>query len=279
MWRNVTLRNNLFLGTRYAFEFTTIADEGFRDFDYNAWGTTRAIDPGGPFFKWDDERYDTLPDLPLGVEENGVPAAFSDLVSAELPPAWDIAALPGSQDLRLTTGTAEIDAGAPIPNLNEIFVTDDQPDLGAFEFGEPLPSYGPRAQIPDFSSSLKQASDIIPATGQAITYTITILNQGSPLTETLTITDTIPTGLVYVPGTFLAAAGSPDDSAAPILTWIGAIDDNSSIELTYAVTVTAVAPQPITNVAIGTNVQTESFALTETVFPNGRQVFLPVIRK
>lgn len=60
MWRNVTLRNNLFLGTRYAFEFTTIADEGFRDFDYNAWGTTRAIDPGGPFFKWDDERYDTL---------------------------------------------------------------------------------------------------------------------------------------------------------------------------------------------------------------------------
>ena len=29
MWRNATFRNNLFLGTRYAFEFTTVADEGF----------------------------------------------------------------------------------------------------------------------------------------------------------------------------------------------------------------------------------------------------------
>ncbi len=101
MWRNVVLRNNLFLGTRYAFEFTTIADEGFRDFDYNAWGTTRAIDPGGPFFKWDNVRYDTIPDLPAGVEDHGIPAAFNDLLSAALPPSWDVAATPGSKDLRL----------------------------------------------------------------------------------------------------------------------------------------------------------------------------------
>ena len=46
MWRNATFRNNVFIGTRYAFEFTTVPDEGFRDFDYNAWGTTREIGPG-----------------------------------------------------------------------------------------------------------------------------------------------------------------------------------------------------------------------------------------
>ena len=45
MWRNATFRNNVFIGTRYAFEFTTVADEGFRDLDYNAWGTTRQDRP------------------------------------------------------------------------------------------------------------------------------------------------------------------------------------------------------------------------------------------
>jgi hypothetical protein len=144
MWRNAVLRNNLFLGTRYAFEFTTVADEGFRDFDYGAWGTTRTIDPGGPYFKWDNVRYDTLADLPAGVEDHGVAAEFADLASAALPASWDIAVLPGSRDLRLLPGAPEIDAGADLPNLNGPFVFDDAPDQGAFELGQPLPHYGPR---------------------------------------------------------------------------------------------------------------------------------------
>jgi hypothetical protein len=144
MWRNATLRNNLFLGTRYAFEFTTVADEGFRDFDYNAWGTSRAIDPGGPFFKWDDVRYDTLADLPAGVEDHGVAAQFSHLVDVSLPASWDIPTPPGSRDLRLVDGAPQIDAGALLPNLNDPFVTDGRPDQGAFEQGEALPWYGPR---------------------------------------------------------------------------------------------------------------------------------------
>jgi hypothetical protein len=144
MWRNAVLRNNLFLGTRYAFEFTTVADEGFRDFDYGAWGTTRAIDPGGPFFKWDNVRYDTLADLPDGVEDHGVPAAFSDLLSAALPASWDVAVPPGSRDLRLQPGAPEIDAGVGLPNLNDPFVSDGMPDQGAFELGQSLPRYGPR---------------------------------------------------------------------------------------------------------------------------------------
>ncbi|MFQ6048349.1 MAG: hypothetical protein ACE5K7_03185, partial [Phycisphaerae bacterium] len=38
----------------------------------------------------------------------------------------------------------EIDAGAVLPNINEPFVPDGQPDIGALEFGQPLPEYGPR---------------------------------------------------------------------------------------------------------------------------------------
>jgi hypothetical protein len=148
-WRNAVFRNNLFLGTRYAFEFVTVASDGFRDFDYDAWGTTREIgSPSDPHFKWDNVRYDRLPDLQaIGVEVNGVEAAFGDLVSAALPSAWDQPAEPGSRDLRLVSGGPEIDAGAPLANLNDGFALIGLPDMGAFEFGLPLPHYGPRLGI------------------------------------------------------------------------------------------------------------------------------------
>jgi len=146
MWRNAIFRNNVFLGTSYAFEFTTAASDGFRDFDYDAWGTTREI--GGataPHFKWDDVRYDRLPDMQaIGVEVHGVEAGFGDLINAALPPAWDQPALPGSRDLRLAAGTPEIDAGEILPNLNDGFRLDGLPDMGAFELGKALPHYGPR---------------------------------------------------------------------------------------------------------------------------------------
>ncbi|MFV2073185.1 MAG: NosD domain-containing protein [Thermoanaerobaculales bacterium] len=146
MWRNAIFRNNLFLGTRYAFEFSTVADEGFRDFDHDAWGTTRDIgQPSDPYFKWDNVRYDRLPDLQaVGVEVHGVGAQFNDLLNAALPPAWDQQATPGSRDLRLVAAAPEIDAGQDLPNLNDGFTLVGLPDIGAFEFGRPLPEYGPR---------------------------------------------------------------------------------------------------------------------------------------
>ena len=146
MWRYATFRNNLFLGTRYAFEFTTVPDEGWRDFDYNAWGTTLDIGgPGAPWFKWDDVRYDDLPDLQsIGVELHGVEASFADLIDATLPPAWDQPAAPSSLDLRLVAGVPAVDSGTVLPNLNDPFPLDGDPDMGAFELDQPLPHYGPR---------------------------------------------------------------------------------------------------------------------------------------
>jgi len=140
MWRNVTLRNNVFIGTRYAFEFTTSPDEGFRDFDYNAWGTTG----GEPWFKWNNDPYDRIGALPAGVEDNGVEVGMLDLVGAGLPSDWDIAVAPGSADLRLASGSSAIHAGTELPNLNDGFTIVGAPDMGAFEYGFALPEYGPR---------------------------------------------------------------------------------------------------------------------------------------
>jgi len=46
-------------------------------------------------------------------------------------------------DFRLRPGSAAIDAGVVIPNVNDDY-TGDAPDLGALEAGQPLPVYGPR---------------------------------------------------------------------------------------------------------------------------------------
>ncbi|OGT83987.1 MAG: hypothetical protein A3G96_05510 [Gammaproteobacteria bacterium RIFCSPLOWO2_12_FULL_52_10] len=48
-----------------------------------------------------------------------------------------------SVDLRLRENAAAIDAGIELPNVTDGF-KGSAPDLGAYEFGEPLPHYGPR---------------------------------------------------------------------------------------------------------------------------------------
>ena len=142
MWRNATFRNNVFIGTDYAFEFTTVADEGFRDLDYNAWGTTRSA-ADGPWFKWDNERYHRIGELPSGVEDHGVEIGILELVGAGLPSNWDVAVAPGVADLRPASGSVAVNAGTPLDNLNDAFTIVDAPDIGAFEYGFALPSYGP----------------------------------------------------------------------------------------------------------------------------------------
>ena len=141
MWRNTILRNNVFIGTRYAFEFTTERDEGFRDFDFNAWGTSQST---GPWFKWENVRYDRIGDLPANVEDHGVEIGILELVGAGLPTDWDVAVEPGLADLRLASGAVAIDAGTSLDNLNDGVTIVNEPDLGAFEYGFALPEYGPR---------------------------------------------------------------------------------------------------------------------------------------
>ncbi len=48
-----------------------------------------------------------------------------------------------SVDLRLRKGGAAIDAGMVLPNITDGY-TGRAPDLGAYEYGVPLPHYGPR---------------------------------------------------------------------------------------------------------------------------------------
>jgi len=49
----------------------------------------------------------------------------------------------GDYDFRLKAGSAAIDRGQRLPNVNDGF-TGSGPDLGALEAGRPMPIYGPR---------------------------------------------------------------------------------------------------------------------------------------
>jgi hypothetical protein len=68
-----------------------------------------------------------------------------DVFEKVTPPGPDPRALykPEDFDFRLRSGSAAVDAGVRLPNINDDF-TGRAPDLGAYEIGKPEPHYGPR---------------------------------------------------------------------------------------------------------------------------------------
>jgi uncharacterized repeat protein (TIGR01451 family) len=96
----------------------------------------------------------------------------------------------------------------------------------------------------------KTASTETAIHSQAVTYTIVVRDTGAPLTATIYLTDEVPLGLSYVPGTITATAGTATDTNAPFLYWSGVLTPTPVVTVTYAVTVSAIAPQAVTNSAV-----------------------------
>ncbi len=146
-WQNTYFRNNVLLATHYVFELYELASGSkMDDWDYNAYASSRPA--GEAWFKWNNVRYANLAELRAGakIESHGVSIAFSDLLNAKLPPKFEAGAVPGERNLALKPGSNAIDSGEVLPNINDPFVSDGSPDCGAFEHGQPMPSYGPRSK-------------------------------------------------------------------------------------------------------------------------------------
>jgi uncharacterized repeat protein (TIGR01451 family) len=132
---------------------------------------------------------------------------------------------------------------------------------------------------PNFSTSTKRVSSAVANFGGILTYTIVLRNSGSLVANTSRVTDVVPNGLNYRPGSFAATRGTIDTSAAPTLRWSGAMSATSIVTLTYAVTVATASPRAIVNDAIinpGLGTVLDRLA---TVVVNGWQVWLPPILK
>jgi len=150
MFQNSFLRNNIMMGSTRAVNVGGGGtDDGQRpdfnvtDWDYNAY----RAGPGEVLIKFFNSNYFSLASLfsSEGVEANGMEIDYADLVDA-IPPA--VFGEPGVEladfDLSLASGAPEINTGDVLPNINDPFVTDGQPDLGFLEFGQARPKYGPR---------------------------------------------------------------------------------------------------------------------------------------
>lgn len=77
----------------------------------------------------------------VGIERHGL-----RLRKEEIFEDYNLPVEPGpvaQPTLRLKPGCSAIDVGAVLPNINDDFVG-RAPDLGAYEYGRPLPAYGPR---------------------------------------------------------------------------------------------------------------------------------------
>jgi len=157
---NMHYRNNLFLGRdtpgRGTMAWANATDvfssdyNGFRpnkgvreQFSWLAPGTgQRLYEPKAEDWK----TFATLADFRAATmqEAHGVEVDFDDFVNLIPPDPAGRHAVYHAMDLdfRLKPNGKAVDAGVPIPTVNDGF-TGRAPDLGALEFGKPAPRYGP----------------------------------------------------------------------------------------------------------------------------------------
>ena len=151
MFQNSYFRNNVIMGATDALNMFTCGTynglppaPSINDWDYDAY----RAGSGRTLVDWfNQQNYTSLTLLASqrGVESHGILAAYAHFVQAVPPSSYTA---PGKTtddfDFRLVAGAPEINAGAVLPNINDPFVTDGQPDIGALEYGQPRPKYGPR---------------------------------------------------------------------------------------------------------------------------------------
>lgn len=148
-WSNGHFRNNLFVGTLATgilTEYSTMDHDGFMAgpvmFRTPAFGWANR-EKGEPKVR----RFPSFKKFveATGLEKHAVMIDY-DIFESVVPPVglgktYD----PAEPDMRLKQGAVAIDAGAVLPNISDGFAG-KAPDLGAFELGQPLPHYGPRAR-------------------------------------------------------------------------------------------------------------------------------------
>jgi hypothetical protein len=165
---NVHWRNNLFLGENTApaiFDVTTFTK--YSSSDYNGFRPNPGADVA---FRWASPKGAAVTDFPApgrpaeteartfrtlaeysaatGQDRNSVVVDYDIFVNVSRLDATDLKTIQKvhkaeDYDFRLKPGSAAVDRGVALPNVNEGFAG-RAPDLGALEAGQSLPHYGPR---------------------------------------------------------------------------------------------------------------------------------------
>ncbi|MBI3960307.1 MAG: S8 family serine peptidase [Chloroflexi bacterium] len=102
----------------------------------------------------------------------------------------------------------------------------------------------------DLTASTKTASrsDLLP--GESVAYTVTLVNQGLAVAQQISLSDRLPAGLTYAPGSLVCSSGVCNENGG-LITWQGGLPPGDSLSLTYSATLNTVLPDrtPLTNSA------------------------------
>lgn len=135
---------------------------------------------------------------------------------------------------------------------------------------------------PDLSKSAKLASAMVVSPTGQLTYTIVLTNSGPSTANNVLLTDAIPIGSAYLPGSLTGASATFNASQNQI-EWRGVVSATSSVTLTYAVAVSATAGSTIINEAyVSINnaldrILTVETPVTPATNPPRQYLYLPII--
>ena len=139
---NCITRNNLFVGTEGNYAYESTAPMRRCDFDYDGFGGTWK-----QFLKFNRVRYKTIEAARKSAPayRNVIRVSPARVFASGIKPPGDAKTKFDIRvnDLRIKAGSAGVDAGVALDNINDGF-KGKAPDLGAYELGAKLPHYGPR---------------------------------------------------------------------------------------------------------------------------------------
>ncbi len=127
-------------------------------------------------------------------------------------------------------------------------------------------------------TSSKQASELTPAPGGTLTYTIVLENPG-PALEDVAVSDSLPAGLTYA-GNLSASSGTPG-YAAGVVTWEGEVPGGAPVTIAFDASVDAGigAPQLIVNAAQIDDGLGNVLTKEAVIVVDGVELYLPLARR
>lgn len=102
---------------------------------------------------------------------------------------------------------------------------------------------------PRLTNSQKQVSTPSADPFEVVTYTIRLSNTGGLADRPIFLTDTLPAGLDFIPGSLHASSGAWSEASIPTLTWQGNLADSPAFTITYQAMVTGQITGSIVNQA------------------------------
>ncbi len=150
----------------------------------------------------------------------------------------------GSNPPSWSTPELELDTALNISSFGE----DEQGELYVVDYSGKIRRLadvnGPSVNLQNTRKSVSTASaDPL----EVVTYTISIINQGGLVNRAVFLSDTVPAGLSYIPGSLQANLGTTDDSQAPQLSWEGNLSQSTQFTITYRASVGASTQGSVVN--------------------------------